>query len=174
MIRANYVLAGVMGLTIAGSFVALAVNDSIDRKHKRELEEKKLEIDRKYYESMSSEDKANIEIEKAKTERLRLEVRGKEAEAEKAKAESKKSVDKFKDDILREVKRDCMNQVKDSTKDLFDTWVDHYETKTERKIDSLTDRVDRLADKMSDRHTTSSAPSSPVITVAPVLSNKGE
>lgn len=159
-------LMGVLGT----SAVALTVNYILDRKNVRDLNTKAAEENEQYYDSMTSEDKARIELAKQENDKLRLEVRAKEAEASKAKAESQKEVIKFKNDIVSDVKNECMKQVKEDTEDMFDDWVEKYESKTERKMESLTNRVDNLADRINDSNS-SKGNSSPVINVSPVMKN---
>ena len=163
---ATLFLTGILGIS-AG---ALTVNYILDKKNIRDLNTKSEEAKKQYYDSMTSEDKAKIELAKQENDKLRLEVRAKEAEASKAKAESQKAVTKFKNDIVSDVKIECMKQVKEDTEDMFDDWVEKYESKEERKIDSLTNRVDNLADRINDSNS-SKGNSSPVINVSPVMKN---
>ena len=163
---ATLFLTGILGIS-AG---ALTVNYILDKKNIRDLNTKSEEAKKQYYDSMTSEDKAKIELAKQENDKLRLEVRAKEAEASKAKAESQKTVTKFKNDIVSDVKIECMKQVKEDTEDMFDDWVEKYESKEERKIDSLTNRVDNLADRINDSNS-SKGNSSPVINVSPVMKN---
>ena len=163
---ATLFLTGILGIS-AG---ALTVNYILDKKNIRDLNTKSEEAKKQYYDSMTSEDKANIELAKQENDKLRLEVRAKEAEASKAKAESQKAVTKFKNDIVSDVKIECMKQVKEDKEDMFDDWVEKYESKEERKIDSLTNRVDNLADRINDSNS-SKGSSSPVINVSPVMKN---
>lgn len=163
---ATLFLTGILGIS-AG---ALTVNYILDKKNIRDLNTKSEEAKKQYYDSMTSEDKAKIELAKQENDKLRLEVRAKEADASKAKAESQKEVTKFKNDIVSDVKNECMKQVKEDTEDMFDDWVEKYESKTERKIESLTNRVDNLADRINDSNS-SKGNSSPVINVSPVMKN---
>lgn len=163
---ATLFLTGILGIS-AG---AITVNYILDKKNIRDLNTKSEEAKKQYYDSMTSEDKAKIELAKQENDKLRLEVRAKEAEASKAKAESQKAVIKFKNDIVSDVKIECMKQVKEDTEDMFDDWVEKYESKEERKIDSLTNRVDNLADRINDSNS-SKGNSSPVINVSPVMKN---
>lgn len=71
---------------------------------------------------------------------------------------------------IRDLNTECMKQVKEDTEDMFDDGIEKYESKEERKIDSLTNRVDNLADRINDSNS-SKGNSSPVINVSPVMKN---
>lgn len=195
----NLVLTTVLASMFLVPFATICIVEEVDSHKKRlqemELKERKAKEDKErldkelkdkeeYWASLSSEDKVAIENKK-------LETRLKEAEAKKAEADMKSSVTKFKNDILTEVRKEALDYVKSDSKDLFNTWVTNYQDKIDRKLERLSDKLDdkadeddldnlerkisRLSDKIDDLpkgNSSSSAPSSSPITIAPVISGK--
>lgn len=175
---------------VAVPFVTITMLEEVDAHKKRvqemELKERKAkeekELKEEYWSTLSSEDKVAIENKK-------LEVRLKEADAKKAEADMKSSVNRFKNDILTEVREEALDYVKSDSKDLFNTWVTSYQDKLDRKLERLSDKLDNKADEddldnlerkvsrlferiddLPKGNTNSSSPSP--ITIAPVISNK--
>lgn len=189
----NLVLGIILSSMLVAPFATISIIEEVDSHKKRlqemELKERKAKEDKErldkelkdkeeYWASLSSEDKVAIENKK-------LETRLKEAEAKKAEADMKSSVVKFKNDILTEVREEALDYVKSDSKDLFNTWVTNYQDKLDRKLERLSDKLDDKADeddldnlerkisRLSDKIDSSSpAPSSSPITIAPVISGK--
>lgn len=197
-----WITGTVLAVVSIAPFAAISIIEEVDS-HKKKLQEMKLKerkakedkerLDKElkdkeeYWASLSSEDKVAIENKK-------LETRLKEAEAKKAEADMKSSVDRFKNDILTEVREEALNYVKSDSKDLFNTWVASYQDKLDRKLERLSDKLDDKADdddldnlerkisRLSERIddlpkgnsscSTPSSPSSSPITIAPVISGK--
>lgn len=196
----NLILGAVLVSVFAVPFCVIPIVEEIDS-HKKKLQEMDLKerkakedkerLDRElkdkeeYWATLSSEDKVAIENKK-------LEVRLKEADAKKAEADMKSSVTKFKNDILTEVRKEALDYVKSDSKDLFNTWVTNYQDKFDRKLERLSDKLDDKADeydldnldrkisRLSDRiddlpkgnSSSSPAPSSSPITIAPIINGK--
>lgn len=173
---------------VAIPFTTITIIEEVDAHKKRvqemELKERELKDKEEYWSTLSSEDKVAIENKK-------LETRLKEAEAKKAEADMKSSVDRFKNDILTEVRKEALDYVKSDSKDLFNTWVTSYQDKLDRKLERLSDKLDDKADeddldnlerkisRLSERiddlpkgNSSCSTPSSSPITIAPVISGK--
>lgn len=171
---------GALGFAVVAGVCVIAVDavenhedKKLERKlkeekhiHDKEIQDKEIEIKNKealdkekYYSSMTSEDKAKIEIEKEKTEQKRLEAKIKESEARALEAETKKTVEKFKGEIEDKVRSEMKEYVKRDSKDIFNTWVTTYQANIDSRIrkladdddlDSLKRKVLRLEDKIDD------------------------
>lgn len=166
------------------------VNDADAERYnrKRELEERELKDKEEYWSSMTSEDKAKVEVEKKKAEQEKAIADQKEADARRAEAETKAKLTSFKTDILDDVRKSAMDYVRSDSKDLFNSWASSYDSKIDRKIDKLQDKIDEKVDKddlssikrrinrieersvvQTQNSVPSSGSSSPTITVAPVI-----
>lgn len=205
-----WITGTVLAVVSITPFVAISIIEEVDSHKKRlqemELKERKAKEDKEFKEKKAKEDKERLDKElkdkeeywaslssedKVAIENKKLETRLKEAEAKKAEADMKSSVDRFKNDILTEVREEALNYVKSDSKDLFNTWVASYQDKLDRKLERLSDKLDDKADdddldnlerkisRLSERiddlpkgNSSCSTPSSSPITIAPVISGK--
>lgn len=143
---------------------------SEERKHRYEKEQAEFEERRKYNNSISSEDKAKIEIEKEKTKQLAAQEEIEKAKARQLWAQKEERVTDIKEEIKTVCVAESMSSVKEKTKKMYDDWVDSYERRVDRKIDSLESRVDKLlqtnAEKSPKESSANSSSGQPTIVIS--------
>lgn len=123
----------------------------------RQLNEKKVENQRLYFEKLTPEQVENLEREKLDIEKKKIELKMTEDEL-------KKTVSDFKNQIQQEVEKAAMDKIHDNMRDTFDTWSAKFETRLENKIDNVVTRIDNLSDKYGGvKEAGNSAPSINVV-----------
>lgn len=106
----------------------------------REIEQKKVDNERLYFEKLTPEQVESIEKEKLEVKKAEIELKSKEAEL-------KKTVTEFRHDIQQEIESKVMGDIHDDMRGTFDTWSAKFETRLENKIDNVVTRIDNLSDK---------------------------
>lgn len=144
-----------VGLAV-GAFVTSLACYEYNTIKVRQLEEKKAENQRLYYEKLTSEQVERIEKEK-------LEVKKAEIELKKTEDELKKTVADFKAQVQSEIETKVMSDIHDNMRNTFDTWSAKFETRLENKVDNVVNRIDNLSDKYGGVKANNSAPSISVV-----------
>lgn len=140
----------------AGAFVTSLACYEYNTIKVRQLEEKKAENQRLYFEKLTSEQVERIEKEK-------LSVKKAEIELKKTEDELKKTVTDFKYEIQKEVETKAMTAIHDDMRDTFDSWASKYEDRLDKKVDRVVSRIDDLSDKYGGVKSNNSAPSISVV-----------
>lgn len=128
-----FVLTGAGIVTVTGTYIY--------HNHKvREIEQKKVDNERLYFEKLTPEQVERLEKEK-------LDIKKAEIELQNTEAELKKTVADFKNDIQQQIESDVMTSIHDDMRDTFDTWSAKYENRLDAKVDRVVSRIDDLSDK---------------------------
>ena len=128
-------------LSMCGIAMATMCGSSIYHgKKMREIEQKKVDNEKLYFEKLTPEQVENLEKEK-------LEIKKAEIELKSTEAELKKTVADFKNAIQQEVEKKAMTAIHDDMRDTFDSWSAKFETRLDNKIDNVVSRIDNLSDK---------------------------
>lgn len=153
LIMLSVVCGGVV--TVVGAYI-------YHGKKIREIEQKKVDNERLYFEKLSPEQVESIEKEKLEVRKAEIELKSKEAEL-------KKTVAEFRHDIQQKIESKVMGDIHDDMRDTFDTWSAKFETRLENKIDNVVSRIDNLSDKYGGVKETGSA--GPTISVVNAPNN---
>lgn len=145
-------------LSMCGIAMATVCGSSIYHGKKiREIEQKKVDNERLYFEKLTPEQVENLEKEKLEIKKSEIELKSKETEL-------KKTVAEFRHNIQQEIESKVMTDIHDDMRDTFDTWSAKFETRLENKIDNVVSRIDNLSDKYGGvKEAGSSAPTISVV-----------
>lgn len=185
------VSTGIAGSIVYGTYLYFK-NEKEEKDHKRKVEEAERKQKEDYWANMTPEQKTEIERQTQITAQEKYKKEQMDLQVKKSEAESKKRINEFKYEILKETRKEALEYVKNDSKKLFNDWSEDMKDRIDKKLDRLEDQIDDLKDDMvteSDfvslkkrvgrlnnqiddgSETRSSTPTSttPVITVAPVI-----
>ena len=129
----------IVGLTTGLTAIGIACYEYNTIKE-RQLQEKKAENEKLYFEKLTPEQVENLEKEK-------LDIKKAEIELKHSESELKKTVADFKNDIQKEIEKSTMTAIHDDMRSTFDDWSAKFENRLENKIDNVVTRIDNLSDK---------------------------
>lgn len=147
--------------------------------------------DEEYYGNLTADQKAEIERQKQITAQERYKKEQAELTVRAKEADTKQKINQFKTDILNEVRKESKEYIRSDSRKIFDDWSTDIFNKVDKKLDRLEDKLDDLKDDMvsedefnslkkrvsrlsddDERPSSGGGGSTPVITVAPVISGK--
>ena len=140
----------------AGAFGASLACYQYNTTKTRQLEEKKAENQRLYFEKLTPE-----QVEKL--EKQKLDIKKAEIELKNTQTELKKTVADFKAQVQSEIETKVMSDIHDNMRNTFDTWSAKFETRLENKVDNVVSRIDNLSDKYGGVKSASSTPAINVV-----------
>ena len=136
MNKETWIFAGIAG----GAFVSALACYQYNTVKARQIEEKKIENERLYFEKLTPEMVKDLEAEKLQIKKADIALRNTEAEL-------KKTVVDFKNEIQTEVEKTTMTKIHDDMRSTFDGWSSKFENRLDSKVDRVVSRIDDLSDK---------------------------